>query len=175
MFTKTRNSIAVLIVVNHQILKQEWPHNWPTFITELVDSSKANLSLCENNMVILKLLSEEIFDFSAEQMTQTKIKNLKNQMCGEFAEIFKLCSEVLEQAQKVSLIRATLETLLRFLNWIPLGYIFETTIIDLLLNRVSPIILLFLWSCSEHSTILSSSKHRSSETSPLNASQKSPH
>jgi exportin-1 len=120
-----------------QILKQEWPHNWPTFMTELVESSKANLSLCENNMVILKLLSEEIFDFSAEQMTQTKIKNLKNQMCGEFSEIFKLCSEVLEQAQKVSLIKATLETLLRFLNWIPLGYIFETTIIDLLLNRVS--------------------------------------
>jgi exportin-1 len=120
-----------------QILKQEWPHNWPSFITELVESSKTNLSLCENNMVILKLLSEEIFDFSAEQMTQTKIKNLKNQMCGEFSEIFNLCSEVLQDANKSSLIKATLETLLRFLNWIPLGYIFETTIIDVLLNRVS--------------------------------------
>ncbi|EJD06022.1 uncharacterized protein FOMMEDRAFT_18232 [Fomitiporia mediterranea MF3/22] len=118
-----------------QILKQEWPHNWPTFIPELVESSKTNLSLCENNMVILKLLSEEIFDFSAEQMTQAKTKNLKNQMCGEFSEIFKLCSEILEEAQKTSLIRATLETLLRFLNWIPLGYIFETTIIDLLMTR----------------------------------------
>jgi exportin-1 len=88
-------------------------------------------------MVILRLLSEEVFDYSAEQLTQTKIKNLKNQMCGEFSEIFKLCSEVLEEAQKSSLIKATLETLLRFLNWIPLGYIFETTIIDQLLNRVS--------------------------------------
>ena len=87
-------------------------------------------------MIILKLLSEEIFDFSAEQMTQTKIKHLKNQMCGEFSEIFKLCSEVLEAANKTSLIRATLETLLRFLNWIPLGYIFETKVIDLLLTRV---------------------------------------
>ncbi|KAH8117546.1 CRM1 C terminal-domain-containing protein [Phellopilus nigrolimitatus] len=118
-----------------QILKQEWPHNWPTFIPELVESSKTNLSLCENNMIILKLLSEEIFDFSAEQMTQAKTKNLKNQMCGEFSEIFKLCSEILEEAQKASLIKATLETLLRFLNWIPLGYIFETSIIDLLLTR----------------------------------------
>ncbi|KIY51027.1 hypothetical protein FISHEDRAFT_64568 [Fistulina hepatica ATCC 64428] len=118
-----------------QVLKQEWPHNWPNFISELVESSKTNLSLCENNMIILKLLSEEIFDFSAEQMTTAKIKHLKNQMCGEFSEIFKLCSEVLAEAQKASLIRATLETLLRFLNWIPLGYIFETTIIDLLLNR----------------------------------------
>jgi len=39
-----------------QILKQEWPHNWPSFIPEIVASSKSNLSLCENNMVILKLL-----------------------------------------------------------------------------------------------------------------------
>lgn len=88
-------------------------------------------------MIILKLLSEEIFDFSAEQLTQVKVKNLKNQMCGEFSEIFKLCSEILEEAQKTSLVKATLETLLRFLNWIPLGFIFETTIIDVLIQRVS--------------------------------------
>ncbi|KAF9036599.1 CRM1 C terminal-domain-containing protein [Panaeolus papilionaceus] len=134
-FRKEKTYINKLNLALVQILKQEWPHNWPNFITELVESSKTNLSLCENNMVILKLLSEEIFDFSAEQMTQTKIKNLKHQICNEFSEVFKLCSDVLEEAQKVSLIKATLETLLRFLNWIPLGYIFETTIIDLLLNR----------------------------------------
>ena len=87
-------------------------------------------------MAILKLLSEEIFDFSAEQMTQAKQKNLKNQMCGEFSEIFQLCHQVLEKAQKPSLIKATLSTLLRFLNWIPLGYIFETNLIDILHNRV---------------------------------------
>ncbi|KZV92865.1 hypothetical protein EXIGLDRAFT_836122 [Exidia glandulosa HHB12029] len=118
-----------------QILKQEWPHNWPTFIPELVAASKTNLSLCENNMVILKLLSEEVFDFSAEHMTQTKTKTLKTQMSSEFTEIFQLCSEILEKAQKPSLIRATLETLLRFLNWIPLGFIFETPMIDMLINR----------------------------------------
>ncbi|KAJ3820851.1 CRM1 C terminal-domain-containing protein [Lentinula raphanica] len=132
---KEKTYINKLNLALIQILKQEWPHNWPNFITELVESSKTNLSLCENNMVILKLLSEEIFDFSAEQMTQNKIKSLKNQMCGEFSDIFKLCSEVLAEANKTSLIKATLETFLRFLNWIPLGFIFETTIIDLLLNR----------------------------------------
>ncbi|THH07436.1 hypothetical protein EW145_g3385 [Phellinidium pouzarii] len=132
---KEKSYVSKLNLALVQILKQEWPHNWPNFIPELVESSKTNLSLCENNMVILKLLSEEIFDFSAEQMTQAKTKNLKNQMCGEFSEIFKLCLEVLEEAQKTQLIKATLETLLRFLNWIPLGYIFETTIIDLLMTR----------------------------------------
>lgn len=76
--------------------------------------------------------SEEIFDFSAEQMTQSKTTNLRQAICDEFAEIFYLCKEVLEKATKPSLIKATLETLLIFLSWIPLGYIFETDLLQLL-------------------------------------------
>lgn len=56
-------------------------------------------------------------------------------MTQEFSSIFQLCSEVLNTANQPSLIKATLETLLRFLNWIPLGYIFETPIISTLLTR----------------------------------------
>lgn len=126
------NKLNLILV---QVLKQEWPKNWPTFISELVASSRTSIPLCENNMAILKLLSEEVFDFSAEQMTTVKAKNLKSQLCGEFAEVFQLCTEVLEKAQKPSLISATLEALLRFLKWIPLGYIFETNLIENLKSR----------------------------------------
>ena len=30
-----------------EILKQEWPHNWPSFISDLVGSSKSSEILCE--------------------------------------------------------------------------------------------------------------------------------
>jgi exportin-1 len=126
------NKLNLILV---QVLKQEWPKNWPTFISELISSSRTSISLCENNMAILKLLSEEVFDYSAEQMTTVKAKNLKSQLCGEFAEVFQLCTEVLEKAQKPSLIASTLEALLRFLKWIPLGYIFETALIENLKSR----------------------------------------
>jgi len=76
-------------------------------------------------MAILRLLSEEVFDFSQESMTSTKQKELKKSMSDEFTSIYRLCSEVLSSATSPSLIKATLETLLRFLNWIALGYIFE--------------------------------------------------
>ncbi|KNC97005.1 exportin CRM1 [Spizellomyces punctatus DAOM BR117] len=132
---KNRLVLAKLNMVLVQILKHEWPHNWPTFIPEIVNSSKTNLALCENTMNILKLLSEEIFDFSEEQMTSKKTQNLKNTMLGECAEIFQLCHVVLEKAQKPSLIIATLETLLRFLSWMNLGYIFDTNLINILQNR----------------------------------------
>ncbi|KAI9819422.1 MAG: Karyopherin transporter [Thelocarpon impressellum] len=130
-----RTLINKLNLVLVSILKQEWPHNWPTFINEIISSCHTSLSICENNMAILRLLSEEVFEFSAEQMTSSKTKNLKTTMCAEFSAIFKLCSEVLKDANQASLIKATLETLLRFLNWIPLGYIFETPIIETLRTR----------------------------------------
>ncbi|KAJ2722606.1 Karyopherin transporter [Coemansia sp. Benny D115] len=126
------NKLNLILV---QILKQEWPHNWPTFIPEIVQTSRTNLALCENNMAILKLLSEEVFDYSAEQMTQAKTKNLKAQMCGEFSSVYNLCTEILQKAQQPSLILATLETLLRFLSWIPFGYIFEMDLISNLCSR----------------------------------------
>ena len=122
-----------LTLVN--ILKQEWPHNWPSFINEIISSCHSSLSVCENNMVILRLLSEEVFDFSQDQLTSTKAKDLKTTMCAEFSQIFQLCNEVLTTADSVPLVKATLETLLRFLNWIPLGFIFETPLIDTLISR----------------------------------------
>lgn len=41
-----------------------------------------------------------------------------------------------ENSQNAPLVHATLETLLRFLNWIPLGYIFETKLISTLIYKV---------------------------------------
>lgn len=85
-------------------------------------------------------------------------------MCNEFSQIFQLCQFVMvsfislimflkilpsvsnnvintngplqENSQNAPLVHATLETLLRFLNWIPLGYIFETKLISTLIYKV---------------------------------------
>ncbi|KAL2160070.1 hypothetical protein VTH06DRAFT_1725 [Thermothelomyces fergusii] len=130
-----RTLLNKLNLVLVSVLKQEWPHNWPTFINEIISACHSSLSVCENNMIILRLLSEEVFDYSAEQMTSTKTRNLKTTMCAEFSRIFQLCQEILNSATQPSLIKATLETLLRFCNWIPLGYIFETPLIDTLRTR----------------------------------------
>ena len=39
-----------------QLVKKEWPKNWPTFIPDLMSSSRTSDSLCENNMNILTLM-----------------------------------------------------------------------------------------------------------------------
>jgi exportin-1 len=81
-------------------------------------------------------MSEEVFDFSGGQMTQAKILELKSSFNKEFSLIYQLCEFILENSQKPTLLLVTLSTLLRFLNWIPLGYIFETKMIDTLILKV---------------------------------------
>jgi exportin-1 len=121
-----------------QIVKQEWPHNWPSFISDIVNASKTNETLCENNMIILKLLSEEVFDFSRDEMTSAKAKRLKESFNADFSLIFQLCEYIMANSTKVSLLVCTFQTLLKFLNWIPLGYIFETQLVKTLVYKFLP-------------------------------------
>lgn len=135
VFQTQKNLINKSDLTLVQILKQEWPQNWPDFIPELVSSSESSINVCENNMVILKLLSEEIFDFSAEQMTQAKALHLKKSMSKEFEQIFKLCFRVLDSGSSTSLIVSALESLLRYLHWIPYRYIYDTKLLELLSTK----------------------------------------
>ncbi|CAN0435884.1 unnamed protein product, partial [Hapterophycus canaliculatus] len=48
----------------------------------------------------------------------------------EFAKVYELCEYILANSQKPSLLNGTLQTLQRFLTWIPLGYIFERQLIE---------------------------------------------
>lgn len=126
------NKIDLTLV---SVLKQEWPHNWPQFIPEIVMSSRSSFNVCENNMIILKLLAEEVFDFSQDEMTQAKATNLKLNLKAEFEQIFKLCYEVLDKTTKTSLVTATLKALLKYIHWIPLNYIFQTDLLSLFTNK----------------------------------------
>lgn len=97
------------------MLKKDWPAKWPAFIPELVGASKTSENLCENSMHILRLLSEEVFDFNRGAMTQAKTRILKAQLNNEFQSIHELCHFVLSSVglwtSRPSLIKATLSAL----------------------------------------------------------------
>lgn len=88
----------------------------------------------------MKYLSEEIFDYSKNKLTSDQIKELKSKLTNEFGSIYELCHTILkshfEQQVKGSLVAACLKTLLAFLSWIPLGYIFLTDLLEILLKFV---------------------------------------
>lgn len=122
------------------IVKHEWTTTWKDFISEICEASKTDQGLCENTMNILKLLSEEIFDFSKNEISSKKANELKETMTDQFASIYELCVFVLntyiENSANVkkALVKSWLKTFASFLSWIPFGYIFETDILEKLIN-----------------------------------------
>jgi exportin-1 len=122
------------------IVKHEWTSTWQNFIPEVCEASKTHQGLCENILYVLKLLSEEIFDFSKEELTSKRAKELKETMVTQFSSIYELCVfvfDTFEQNQdsvKKALVKSCLKTFASFLSWIPFGYIFETDLIKKLLD-----------------------------------------
>ncbi|CEP20119.1 hypothetical protein [Parasitella parasitica] len=128
------NKLDLVLV---QIVKKDWPQYWPSFIQEIVDSSLTSMNLCENNMKILRYLSEEVFDFSVDHMTVAKMHRLKDQMVNEFGSIFDLCKSILaQQTANAHLIKATLETLQKFICWIPVQFVYQQDLIQLLQTNI---------------------------------------
>ncbi|CCD23976.1 uncharacterized protein NDAI_0C03160 [Naumovozyma dairenensis CBS 421] len=118
------------------ILKHEWPDHWDDFIPELTVLSSQTLEVCQNNVYILRLLSEEIFDLAPKRITQAKLLHLKEAISNQVDQIFQYFISILESTISPSVRRATSESILCYLQWIPLNYIYETELIELLISQV---------------------------------------
>jgi exportin-1 len=80
----------VLVKINSiviAILKYEFSTTWKEFIREVCETAKQSESLCLNNLNLLKMLSEEIFDYSKNQMTSQQVTELKTTMREQFAHV----------------------------------------------------------------------------------------
>ena len=78
-------------------------------------------------------------------MTFTKMQKLKNQMVNEFGTIFDLCKKILSTATSPpQLINTTLETLLKFISWIPIQFVYQNDLVQILQLHVKTTVLIVL-------------------------------
>jgi exportin-1 len=117
------------------VLKHEWPHNWPSFIPEITGSSMTSPSLCANNVHILRLLSEEVVDFSKESLTAARAHAMRATLEAQLESVVALALNVLKQPGcPPPLIVATLQMMQRYVTWIPDVYLFQTELLPVLCN-----------------------------------------
>ena len=114
------NKLNIVIVI---IAKNEWTTTWPNFISELCNSSKSNPNLCENNMKLLILLSEEINVFWKNSLTAKKAFQLREKMSKEFIEVFNLCQLIINNSNQVkqSLLIQSIKLFAEYMNWFPIN------------------------------------------------------
>ena len=114
------NKLNIVIVI---IAKNEWTTTWPNFISELCNSSKSDPNLCENNMKLLILLSEEINVFWKNSLTAKKAYQLREKMSKEFIEVFQLCQLIINNSNQVkqSLLIQSIKLFAEYMNWFPIN------------------------------------------------------
>ena len=114
------NKLNIVIVI---IAKNEWTTTWPNFISELCSSSKSDANLCENNMKLLILLSEEINVFWKNSLTAKKAYELREKMSKEFIEVFNLCQLIINNSNSVNknLLIKAIQLFAEYMNWFPIG------------------------------------------------------
>ena len=114
------NKLNIVIVI---IAKNEWTTTWPNFISELCNSSKSDPNLCENNMKLLILLSEEINVFWKNSLTAKKAYELREKMSKEFIEVFNLCQLIISNSNSVNknLLIKAIQLFAEYMNWFPIN------------------------------------------------------
>jgi hypothetical protein len=74
-----------------EIIKREWGTTWTNAIKELCEVSKSDQNICMNTFKVMKMLSEEVFSSFSNNLTSSKVKELKSKFQEEFISIYDLC------------------------------------------------------------------------------------
>lgn len=102
-----------------EILKREWPDNWPSFLDELISSSQSSPQVCYNNLKILSLLAEEVFKPLKKNQTKAKALQLIYNLNANAEKICNFCTELLKMDYSSEMTVASLNTIKLFLLWLP--------------------------------------------------------
>ncbi|ORY99090.1 armadillo-type protein [Syncephalastrum racemosum] len=109
-FRSEKTILNKLNLVLVQIVKKDWPHDWASFLPDIIGASHGNLIFCENTMVLLRMLSEDILEARDEEQPAWKTRELTRALKSEMNGLYQLCTEILDNvADPVSLVEETLK------------------------------------------------------------------
>lgn len=133
--------VSKLNIVIVAIAKNEWPSTWPSFLQEICSSAKTSQELCENNVKLLIILSEEINEFWKNTLTKHKANVLQELMNKESYLIYDLFMFVLNNSLSVkkSLIKQAFKLFAATVKYYPLDKVFEQNLLSRFLDDLSKI------------------------------------
>lgn len=124
-----------------EIVKREWPHNWPKFVPELLAACKINDIVCANNLHILRMIIEDVNE-NEQQLTIAQRDAMKPTLISNFSHIFELCLMIIDSSENTALLKSTLGTLHSSIRWLPLKFIFVSPLIKILIFKLFSVDLL---------------------------------
>ncbi|OHT15868.1 Exportin-1 [Tritrichomonas foetus] len=120
------------------LLIQEWPYNFPNFITDLINSAGTSEFFCYNNISIIKILCEQSLENTEELITYARSNELAGALQAEAQKVYSFLEKVLTSTQTKELILVSLSTLKYFIKWIPPQVLLNTQVFQALCNIFLP-------------------------------------
>ena len=100
-----------------QMLLCEWPAVYPNILIELIESAKTSVAMCANNLNIIYILCQEVFDRGDEKLLYSRVNELSNCIKEHRDPVFTFVEMILKQTQDVKLIKMCLDVLKYFIKW----------------------------------------------------------
>ena len=100
-----------------QVLLSEWPTIYPNIINELIEHARTSMAMCTNNLNIIKILCQEVFDRGDEKLLYSRVNELSNCIREHRDPVFNFIEEILRQTNEGELVKVCLEILKYFIKW----------------------------------------------------------
>eukprot|EP00796_Vickermania_ingenoplastis_P010057 gene10057-7027_t len=118
-FQQIRQNKVLLTKLNStlvSIAKREWPVRWPDFIKDICVSASPDHPMVENNLNLLRIVGEEVFEFGSKTLTSRWIERKKTALANDFAAIM--------------LLQVVLDTLTEYIPWVDPSLVFDEPLLD---------------------------------------------
>lgn len=133
-------------VILVEIFKKEWPNNWTSFVHDLVVAATVSESRCINNIYILKIVIEDVFQFGSSEFTSKFNAQIRQGLRKDIAEVYsvgplsmadaQLCTQVLVNTEVVSLVIDAVNIIRLTLAYLPDEQVFDYNLSSVLLQGV---------------------------------------
>ena len=123
-----------------EILKYEWPNNYPNFINDLLQSMKMSKYAFKNGMIILQELAKDIADYNNCGITSERSIEMTDAFEQQFTQIFDVVSSVfLNQDENVlsdsDVVHSTLKAMKSFISVVDIRFFIATPLFPILCNN----------------------------------------
>ena len=132
-----------------ELVKREWPQNWPSLLTELIDISRKTVEQQNLVLIIFKYIAEEFIINENPNIPVSRRKDIIQYLNANMEFLYAFFLDCLEKSfslfkinnedrNQVLLVNSSISCLINYVDWINFNLIFskEFTLINIILSSL---------------------------------------
>ena len=120
------------------ILNFDWPEEWPSFISDILEVSNSSPEMCANTFLLLQNLAQEFTEFAENTLSSNRQGEMSSTFISEFPLIIPVMEMALTSTDTPELVNSVLSSLRIFIKAIDPTIIFNSKIFSTICETLLP-------------------------------------